>query len=151
MLVTDWLPPARDKASEDRRIEGAARCLAATGEELRPASHSSTGSRVIQEAHFSKICTFWVSLTPRPASHSLGSSALPHFRRRRGGAESMNDDNIVWLLCVLVVMAAIGLLMLCSELQNAVLARKEAKEARRLVHRKPNGSFLSYSRSRSAG
>jgi len=66
----------------------------------------------------------------------------------------MDDDKIVWLLGVLVVMAAIGLLMLCRELQNAVLAKKEAKEARRLVHKKPNRpnrSVLSYSRSRGAG
>ena len=44
----------------------------------------------------------------------------------------MADDKIVWLLGGLVVMAAIGLLMLCRELQNAVLARKEAQEARTL-------------------
>lgn len=63
----------------------------------------------------------------------------------------MDDDRMVWLLGVLVVMAAIGFLMLCRELQKAVLARKKAKEARRLVHRKPNRSVLTYSRSRSAG
>jgi hypothetical protein len=54
----------------------------------------------------------------------------------------MDDDKMVWLLGVLVAMAAIGLLMLCRELQNAVLARKEAKEARTLVHKKPNRSVL---------
>ena len=58
---------------------------------------------------------------------------------------------MVWLLGVLVVMAAFGLLLLWSEVQNAAFARKEAKEARRLVHRKPNRSLLSYSRRRSAG
>lgn len=50
---------------------------------------------------------------------------------------SMADSKLVWLLGVLVVLAAIGLLMLCRELQNAVLARKEVKEARTLVHKKP--------------
>ena len=62
----------------------------------------------------------------------------------------MADDRMVWLIGVLVVMAAIGFLMLCRELQNAVLARKKAKEARRLVHKKPSRSVLSYPQSRSA-
>ena len=63
----------------------------------------------------------------------------------------MDDNQIVWLLGVLVAMAAYGLLLLWTEMQNAVLARKEAEEARRLVHRKPNRSVSSYSRSHSAG
>ena len=63
----------------------------------------------------------------------------------------MDDQKMVWLLGVLVVMAAFGLLLLYSELQNAMLARKEAKEARRLVYKKRNRSVSSYSRSRSAG
>lgn len=53
-----------------------------------------------------------------------------------------------WLLGVLVVMAAIGLVLLYIELQNAVLARKnEMRLLRRRDQRKPSGSVASDSRS----
>ena len=49
----------------------------------------------------------------------------------------MVDGNMVWLLGVLVVMAAIGLLMLYGELLNA--RKKEAMWLRSMPQRKPRG------------